>query len=97
MRIAKEIAGRKCPCCGIEEQQIMFGKSPKGLQRYRCKKCGKVYTMEKSEPKYSDEIKRQAIKAYYSGMSARQVGRLFNMSKANVLNWIKKTEHGVDK
>lgn len=97
MRIAKEIAGRKCPECGSVEQQIMFGKTPKGIQRCKCKKCGKVYTMEKIEPKYSEEIKSQAIKAYYSGMSARQVGKLFNMSKANVLNWIKKIECGVDK
>lgn len=46
MRIAKEIAGRQCPKCGSAAEQIMFGKNLKGIQRYRCKKCGKVYTME---------------------------------------------------
>lgn len=48
--------------------------------------------MEKPQPLYPDEVKEQAIKAYYSGLSARQVGRLFHMNKANVLNWIKKAE-----
>jgi len=97
MKIAKEIVGRKCPCCGKSIQQIMFGKNRKGIQRYKCKECEKVYTLEKSEPRYTEEIKSQAIKAYYSGMSARQVGKLYNMSKANVLNWIKKSECSVDK
>ncbi len=97
MKIAKEIEGRKCPRCGSVAEQIMFGKNLKGIQRCRCKKCGKIYTMEKSQPLYPEEVKQQAIKAYYSGMSARQVGKLFGMNKANVLNWIKKTEQSVVK
>lgn len=97
MRIAKEIAGRKCPKCGSTTEQIMFGKNLKGIQRCRCKKCGKIYTMEKPQPLYPEEVKEQAIKAYYSGLSARQVGKMFGMNKANVLNWIKKTERSVDK
>lgn len=64
----------------------------KGIQRSRCKKCGKIYTMEKPQPLYPEKIKEQAIKAYYSGLSVRQVGKLFHMNKANVLNWIKKME-----
>ncbi len=53
--------------------------------------------MEKPQPLYPEEVKEQAIKAYYSGLSARQVGKMFGMNKANVLNWIKKTERSVDK
>jgi transposase len=29
---------------------------------------------------------------YYSGVSGRGVGKYFRMSKANVYNWIKKSE-----
>lgn len=90
MRIAKEIAGRQCPKCGSAAEQIMFWKNLKGIQRYRCKKCGKIYTMEKPQPLYPEEVKEQAIKAYYSGLSARQVGKMFGMDKANVPKWIKK-------
>ncbi len=39
---------------------------------------------------YSEEIKEQAIKTYYSGTSGRGVGKIFGFSKANVYNWIKK-------
>ena len=40
----------------------------------------------KPQPLYPEEVKEQAIKAYYSGLSARQVGKMFGMNKANVLN-----------
>lgn len=38
----------------------------------------------KPQPLYPEEVKEQAI--YYSGLSARQVGKMFGMNKANVLN-----------
>jgi hypothetical protein len=40
----------------------------------------------KPQPLYPEEVKEQAIKAYYSGLSARQDGKMFGMNKANVLN-----------
>jgi transposase len=46
---------------------------------------------------YSEEMRTSAIKAYYSGVSGRGVGRLLGMSKNNVYKWLKKTESGVDK
>ena len=46
---------------------------------------------------YPEEIRKQAIKMYYSGVSANQVGKMFHMNKGNVINWIKKTGDGVDK
>ena len=41
---------------------------------------------------YSEEIKKEALRIYYSGVSGRGVGKILGMSKANVYNWIKKTE-----
>jgi hypothetical protein len=35
---------------------------------------------------YSDEIREQALKPYFSGVSGRGVGNIFGMSKANVYN-----------
>ena len=32
------------------------------------------------------------MKTYYSGVSGRGVGKIFCMSKANVYNWMKKTQ-----
>jgi len=40
--------------------------------------------------KYPEEIRRQAIKTFYAGVSGRGVGKVFEFSKANAYNWIKK-------
>jgi len=61
-----------------------------GTQRYLCGKCGVTYTPTPKRHVYSEETRSLAIKMYYSGVSGRGVGKVFNMSKANVYNWIKK-------
>lgn len=55
-----------------------------------CKICNHKYTPSPKTREYSEETKKQALKIYYSGVSARGVGKIMGMSKANVLNWIKK-------
>jgi transposase-like protein len=97
MRRAEKVEGRKCPYCGSTENQIKLGTTKAGSARHKCKICQKVYIPEKKNRGYSEETKRQAIRAFYSGLSGRKVGKLFNMSKANVYNWIKKNREGVDK
>lgn len=97
MRKAEKIEGRKCPYCGRTEEQIKLGRTKAGSVRHKCKVCGKVYIPEKKSRGYSEETKQQAIKAYYSGLSGRAVGKMFGMNKANVYNWIKKSGDGVDK
>jgi len=91
MKKAKETLGRVCPGCKSERNQIHFGQNRSGSQRIRCKDCGKTYTPEAKTKAYSEELREQAIKTYYSGVSGRGVGKIFGMSKANVYNWIKKT------
>lgn len=92
MRKAKEIAGRKCPICGREENQRNCGKNRSGSQRCFCTKCKKYYTLNPKTREYPEEVRQKAIKAYYAGASGRGVEKLFNFSKANVYNWIKKDE-----
>ena len=57
-----------------------------------CKDCGIYYTPKAKKREYSEEIRTQAIKTFYSGASGRGVGKIFGMSKANVYNWIQKTK-----
>ena len=92
MRVAKKIEGRKCPICGRIEMQVSIGKNRSGTQRYRCNACRKTYTHEPKSRAYSEETRNAAIKVYYSGVSANQVGKIFYMNKANVLNWLKKND-----
>ena len=97
MRKTKIIEGRRCPKCESEENQANYGFNRSGTQRCRCNNCNKIYTFNPKTRAYSEEVRSSAIKTYYSGVSGRGVGKIFGMSKANVYNWLKKTEQGVDK
>ena len=92
MRKAKEIEGRKCPRCASEANQTNYGKNRSGTQRCKCNNCGATYTLEPKSHAYSEEVREQAIKIYYSGVSGRGVGALLGMGKENVYRWIKKTK-----
>ena len=83
---------RQCPKCGQMENQINKGSNRSGTQRCMCKECGIYYTLKGKKREYSEEVRTQAIKTFYSGVSGRGVGKIFGMSKENVYNWIKKTK-----
>ncbi len=82
---------KRCPKCGKIENQVRCGYNRSGTQRCKCKECGISYTINPKKREYSDEIREQALKAYYAGASGREIGKIFGMSKANVYNWIKKS------
>jgi transposase-like protein/IS1 family transposase len=84
----KEI--KKCPTCGEENGQVNNGHNRSGTQRVLCRSCGKTYTMGSKRREYPEETQKLALKMYYSGVSGRGVGKVLNMDKSNVYNWIKK-------
>ena len=83
---------RCCRKCGRVENQVNAGYNRSGTQRCVCKNCKHKYTLHGKTREYPEEIKQQAIRIYYSGVSGRGVGKILRMSKANVLNWIKKPD-----
>ena len=82
---------RRCPKCGRVENQINKGFNRSGTQRCMCKECNVAYTLNPKLREYPEEVRQQAIKTYYSGVSGRGVGKLYRMSRNNVYRWIKKT------
>jgi len=96
MRKTRVVEGRSCPKCKSKENQANSGFNRSGTQRCKCKSCNITYTLDAKERAYSEEVRLNAIKTYYSGVSGRGVGKLLGMSKANVYNWIKKnrTKYG---
>jgi transposase-like protein len=80
----------KCPRCEKIDGQMKNGKNRSGTQSIMCRHCKKNYTPKPKQNAYSEEIRKQAIKTYYAGVSGRGVGKIFGMSKANVYKWIKK-------
>jgi transposase-like protein len=49
-----------------------------------------LYTLNPKSRAYTEDVREQAIKTYYSGVSGRGVGALFKMNKSNVYRWLKK-------
>ena len=94
-----ELLGIKqnCPKCGVVGHQQKKGYNRSGTQRCICAACGGTYTLNPKSRAYSEEVRRTALRIYYSGVSGRGVGKILKMNHANVVNWIKKTERGVDK
>jgi len=88
---------RVCPKCGQTTNQVNAGHNRSGTQRCICRDCDYKYTLNPKTHEYSEEVKQMALRIYYSGVSGRGVGKVLNMSKANIYNWIKKTEPSVDK
>ncbi len=81
---------RICPRCGEGSRQWKYGRNASGTQKYRCGHCKRIYTLKPKRHAYDEQTRELALKIYYSGASGRAVGRILNMSKANVYNWIKK-------
>ena len=92
MRKAKIVEKRKCPHCAMAGNQILAGKNRSGSQKCFCNKCKKYYTLDPKTREIPEETKNQAIKMFFTGISARKIGQFYGFSKANVLNWIKKNE-----
>ena len=90
MRKRTEKAWKRCPKCGKIENQIKAGYNGSGSQRCKCKECGIYYTINPKRHEYPEETKKLAIKMYYGGVSGRGVGKILQMNKSNVMNWIKK-------
>jgi transposase-like protein len=90
MRKAEINEQKKCPQCGRTDSQMKNGCNRSGTQRIVCRHCKKSYTLEPKRNAYSEETVALALKIYYAGVSGRGVGKVLNMSKANVYNWIKK-------
>jgi len=75
-----------CPVCGSNGKKHRYGKSPKGVQKWRCQDCMHVYY---EKVRYDDEFKTQALRVYFEGNSGRAVGRAMQISKNTIWNWMK--------
>ena len=92
-----ETIEKRCPKCSSIEKQHKQGMNRCGTQRYKCMICGKKYTPNPQSRGYTEEVRQNALRIYYSGVSGRGVGKVLGMSKANVFAWIKKNGGSVDK
>jgi len=90
MRIAQKIKEVTCPKCGATDNIVGYGFNRSGTQRCKCNACKNIFTKDPKRHEYPEEVKEQAIKVFYSGVSGRGVGKIFGMGRENVFRWIKK-------
>ena len=76
-----------CPKCK-SENKVKNG-FVKEIQRYKCKKCGYNYTVEKRSNEYGMSTKKFALQLYLEGLGFRSIGRIIKVSNVSVLNWIR--------
>ena len=92
MRKATTEENKKCPKCGKMENQVKIRYNHSGTRRCMCKDCGIRYTIDPKRHEYTEETKQLAMKIYYSGVNGRRAGKILGINKADLYNWIKKTE-----
>jgi transposase-like protein len=80
-----------CKYCGCTNL-YKYGKY-KGIQKYKCKTCGKVFSdkvdTRYNYEKYDIEKRKMAISMYINNVGIRSIERILNVSNVLVLNWIK--------
>jgi len=74
----------KCNC----SNSVKSGKI-NGRQRYKCKECGRNYTVSIKSTAKPKSVKKQALHLYLEGLGFRSIGRILGVSNVSVLNWIR--------
>jgi transposase-like protein len=67
-----------------------------GLQRYKCKDCGRSFTVEFKSTSKSESVKRQALMMYLEGLGFSSIGGILRVSHVSVLHWIRKYGREID-
>lgn len=77
-----------CPKCDATEatKSGVVG----GRQRYKCKKCGYHFSVEKVGREINSYYVIKALQLYIEGVSYREIERLLGISHVSVMNWVKK-------
>ena len=77
-----------CKHCGSSEY-VRAGFS-RGIQRYKCKNCNKIFISGDRRRKYSIDQKIKAIKLYTEGVGLRTIERVEGISTPLLIHWIRK-------
>ncbi|MFH4965545.1 helix-turn-helix domain-containing protein [Gaetbulibacter sp. M235] len=77
-----------CPNCGSST----YTKSGiiNDRQRYKCKKCGYYFSVNKVGKKIDDYYVNKALQLYLEGLTYREIERILGISHVSIMNWVKK-------
>lgn len=81
-----------CIKCGCVEKTK--SGTVHGMQRYRCKGCGYLYT-KSSRRGYPMEVRKRAVSLYLEGLGFRSISRLLSVSHVSLQRWVKDLAHQI--
>lgn len=76
-----------CPACN--STQACKNGYRKGVQAYRCKRCGRQFLESYQKPRYSDATKRRCLELYFDGMGVKAIERATHIHHTTVSHWIR--------
>lgn len=77
----------RCTGCGSDRRSK--AGIHKGNQRYKCKDCGRHYSVAQYSRIYPQATRRLALEMYLEGLGFRAIGRVLKVSYVTVFGWIK--------
>lgn len=77
-----------CPNCS--SNQYVKSGVVKDRQRYKCKKCGYYFTVNKIGKQIDSYYVNKALQLYLEGLSYREIERILGISHVSIINWVKK-------
>ena len=83
----------RCAYCQANERQVKNGRNPSGSQRYKCRVCGRIYTLEPAPAGYDQATRDQAVRLYVEGMNQRRIARILHVNHQSVANWVNAHAH----
>jgi transposase-like protein len=78
----------RCPSCN--SQKYIKSGVINDRQRYKCKKCGYYFTVNKAGKKIDDYYVNKALQLYLEGLTYREIERVLGVSHVSVMNWVRK-------
>ena len=83
--MVKKVIIMKCPRC--ESENVSRNGHNRGTQRYICNRCKRTFS--EKPPKFSREVKKQAVEMSLHGVGIRKTARFVTSSPTSVVNWVK--------
>ncbi len=78
---------RNCPQC--DSDQVVRSGIVQQRQRYRCKKCGYHFTVDKLGKRIDPYYVVKALQLHLEGISLREIERILGVSHVSVMNWVR--------
>ena len=89
-RIPKEKRDIVCPVPGCGSWHIMDNGTSNGIQRYRCSKCGQVFSKKSTYNKHTYYLLARFL--YANGLRPARIAKALNTSRTSVVKWLGKKE-----